>query len=632
MQSRKGQPSPAPGDRRMGTGAGGLWPRHFPVRAALVATLVLLSLAGGTTWLLQRDAARETQARRIARARSQAELIAQAAGQSELIAGTTGQAADPAETARLARLLECTIRDGDVSAAAIIDSSGRVIAHTDLALLNARVFLPPAADPQARSLTEAALAGIFPERGQLILHPLIGSRGSQGMAVLRLAEKPMRLIDPETWRVLLPAALLLLAFAGLTLAIVRWAVRPTAEFLDRLSRAFESENPPGQTGPSYGNANPALDQAVHCVNALQEEKHTLLIQNRVLNYEKKRLARIFDRLPVGILLADPSERIVLHNRAAAKWLDGRIEEGVEFHLDALEGPWGEAFSQARAAGQAEVATLGSEGRRLGLTRLPLAGPQGQAGGALYILRDDTAQHAARRAQAEFLSQITHELKAPLNTIVTFIEALTEDDQLPAEERQAYFNTLSDEAMRMGRLISNLMQLSRIQLGNLSADFGFVKPSALIAQQAETFRAQALARGQTLEVSVPENLPALHGDKDLLAVALTNLLSNAIKYTPAGGHIAVRAASEEDGICVEIEDNGIGIPPTEQERVFERFVRSSQPEVQAQTGSGLGLALVREIAEIHEGRITLSSEPGRGSHFRLWLPCRRVGNRMDVAAA
>ena len=185
---------------------------------------------------------------------------------------------------------------------------------------------------------------------------------------------------------------------------------------------------------------------------------------------------------------------------------------------------------------------------------------------------------------------------------------------------------------MAQLISNLLQLSRIQLGSLSAQRRFVKPAPLIIDQAGSLRAAAEDRQLTLQVSVPENLPAVHVDKDLLGVAITNLVSNAIKYTPPGGRIVVSASAVSGGISIEVADTGVGIPPDEHARVFEKFTRSEQDWVQEQSGSGLGLSLVKEIAEIHDGQVSLESTEGQGSTFRIWLPCRQAGTRADVVEA
>jgi two-component system sensor histidine kinase SenX3 len=154
---------------------------------------------------------------------------------------------------------------------------------------------------------------------------------------------------------------------------------------------------------------------------------------------------------------------------------------------------------------------------------------------------------------------------------------------------------------------------------------------MISDLTDSLRAQAEGSGLTFETDIPENLPALHGDKDLLGVAITNLITNAFKYTASGGRVSVSAAAEESDVIIEVADTGIGISNEDQARVFERFFRSDHAEVRQRTGSGLGLSLVAEIAEIHDGSVSVESQIGKGSKFRLRLPSREVGSRLNVAA-
>lgn len=185
---------------------------------------------------------------------------------------------------------------------------------------------------------------------------------------------------------------------------------------------------------------------------------------------------------------------------------------------------------------------------------------------------------------------------------------------------------------MARLISNLLEISRIELGGLSARFNFLKPTILLKDLAANAIAQMEAQGQTFHATVPENLPALFGDKDLLSVAFSNLVANAIKYTPPGGTISLNVREETDALVVEVRDTGVGIPPDMTERIFERFVRSEQHDIQSRPGSGLGLALVKEIVELHEGHVEVESELGAGSTFRVRLPIRAVNDQINLSAA
>jgi signal transduction histidine kinase len=185
---------------------------------------------------------------------------------------------------------------------------------------------------------------------------------------------------------------------------------------------------------------------------------------------------------------------------------------------------------------------------------------------------------------------------------------------------------------MGDLITNLLQLSRIQFGSLSAKFSFLKISNLLKTQVQSMRLHAEDRGLQLEVHVPDNLPPLYGDKDLISVAVSNLVSNALKYTPRGGKVRISAQETDSGVLIEIRDTGIGIPEEMHGKVFERFVRSDQKEVREQSGSGLGLTLVKEIAEVHHGQVSVESVVGAGSRFLLWFPSKEAGSKLDLKAA
>jgi signal transduction histidine kinase len=597
----------------------------FPLRSTLLVLGGLLLLALGTSWLLQRGDSRDAAAERSARGRAIAELVAQAVGPD----------VDFENSARFQRILECAARDERLIAGAVIDEQGVVVAHTDVSRTGMRV------DPMGSTLEETPRAGaslpglaslLFGSvRGKIFLHPLIGSEGRVGTVVLLQPPPTAALFGRDLLRIFLPAGLLLLAFVGLLQATIRWAVRPASRFLERLTSALERrEDIEGEPGRLALAPERVMEETVSSIQALNLAKQTLTLENRVLDYAKRRMSLIFDQLPDGLVMTDPREQPVFVNRAAAALLQiPRPDEGGEGQPPASPEALA-PLQAARRSGQALLPVRDGQ-RQILIHRIPLSASGGRAAGSLFVLRDVTAQHAAQRAQAEFLAQITHELKAPLNTIVAYVEALADEDLLDPTERHEFLNTLNAEALRMAQLISNLLQLSRIQLGNLSAQFGFVKSEALIRERAEALRSQAEARSQTLVVDLPENLPPLYGDKDLLGVALTNLVTNAIKYTPPGGRVTVRAAAGERDLTVEVEDTGIGIPEEARGRIFERFARADQPEVRREGGAGLGLALVKEIVELHEGQVSVDSQLGTGSRFRLRLPTREVGARLDLAA-
>jgi signal transduction histidine kinase len=220
---------------------------------------------------------------------------------------------------------------------------------------------------------------------------------------------------------------------------------------------------------------------------------------------------------------------------------------------------------------------------------------------------------------EFLSHISHELKSPLNTIRSYSEMLMDGSIDDPETRKEFFNVINEESCRLAKLIENLLDLSKLDAGTLRLQKARLRPEALLGELVRAAEAQARAGGVVLEAKFAANLPTVFADKDLVAVALNNLLSNALKYTPQGGRVTVRARGEVEALVLEVADTGIGIPVEEQAHIFEKFYRGSSAEVRRRPGTGLGLALAQQIVSLHGGQLTLTSQPGRGTTFRLQLP-------------
>lgn len=610
-----------PGEKVASAGAA---PRRPGLPVGLLAgqLAALLLLAVVTSWLLHRGEVKEDAAQQQAHARWTAELIAQAVGGSVTLQ----------DSPRLLPVLERATRAAELEAAAILDTTGTIVAHTNVTRTGMQLSVPREADPSSDQLARRLGTRLFGnDTHPVVLHPLLGSDAAVGTLVLQLPrpQGAFHALSPEAF---LPVAVLLLAYVGLTQATVRRAIAPTSAFLERLARTLQpsGDKPQGADGESYGQV---MEETVSFVDAMRQAKESLTIENRLLGYERKRMEKILDQLPDGILMMDRGGEISYLNRAAIGLLNLKPEETPEHRAPQVPDEFKGALLEAERSGRATMSKPSdTQDRIIVIARIPMPSTTGRTSGTLFTLRDTTAQQSAERAQTEFLSQVAHELKAPLNTIVTYVEALADDALLSADERRDFYNTLNSEAHRMSQLINNLLQLSRIGLGNLSAKFGFVKAGDLVRIIGNSLRAQAEGHGLSFKLQVPDNLPSIQGDKDLLGVAITNLVTNAIKYTPGGGSVQLTALEAGGGISIEVTDTGYGIPEEFQEKVFERFARSDQEEVTQKSGSGLGLSLVREIADIHEGRVELTSQVGEGSTFRIWLPIPESGTQLKVPAA
>ena len=225
-----------------------------------------------------------------------------------------------------------------------------------------------------------------------------------------------------------------------------------------------------------------------------------------------------------------------------------------------------------------------------------------------------------QAKSDFVSIVSHELRTPLTSIQGFSELLLTRPQSPERTRQ-FLTTIYQEAKRIGRIVRDLLDLSRIELGR-----GFELRRApldlrpLLAANAEQFRGQTELHQIVWEA--PEDLPLVLADSDATDQVVKNLLSNAVKYSPGGGTIRVWAASStaQPGMVeIGVEDQGVGIPPSAISKIFEKYYRVSHPATVHTRGLGIGLALVKALVEAHDGTVHVESREGEGSRFIVRLP-------------
>jgi signal transduction histidine kinase len=226
-----------------------------------------------------------------------------------------------------------------------------------------------------------------------------------------------------------------------------------------------------------------------------------------------------------------------------------------------------------------------------------------------------------------MALVTHELRTPLTAIQGMSEVL-EQYQLNPEEQHEMFRAINDEAKRLARMIEEYLDISRIESGARQLRGAPVRVEKLLEEALLKLRPVAAQRRLSIIRRVAPDLPVIMADSDLLTRAVTNLISNAIKYSPAGKEITINARAEGQALRIEVVDQGYGIPAADLERIFEKFYRVSRAEDTDVQGTGLGLAFVREIVELHGGRVTVSSVAGSGSTFSLLLPLLNPGAAME----
>jgi len=242
-----------------------------------------------------------------------------------------------------------------------------------------------------------------------------------------------------------------------------------------------------------------------------------------------------------------------------------------------------------------------------------------AGGLVATYRLVRRESEIARLKSDFVANVSHDLKTPLALIRMFAETL-EMDRVPDERRRReYYGVLTRESERLSRLIDNVLDFSRIESGGQRYQIAPGPVEPIVHEVIESFRHPLHQQGFTVDVTVEPDLPDVPLDGDAMKQALANLVDNAMKYSGDRRHVRVAARRDGAGVAVEVADDGIGVPLSERERIFEKFYRVGRSETQGRRGSGVGLALVKHIVEAHGGRVTVDGRPGEGSCFTLHLP-------------
>jgi signal transduction histidine kinase len=224
-----------------------------------------------------------------------------------------------------------------------------------------------------------------------------------------------------------------------------------------------------------------------------------------------------------------------------------------------------------------------------------------------------------RLKADFVANVSHDLKTPLSVIRMFGETL-EMGRVPDEAgRREYYRVITRESERLTRLIDNVLDFSRIESGHRAYDRVPTAIEPLVREAVDAFSHPLAQQGFKVDVRVAPDLPEVPLDAEAVGQALANLIDNAIKYSAERKALTVEARAVDGALALTVADEGIGIPREEHGRIFDKFYRVGRSDTEGRRGSGVGLALVRHVAEAHGGRVTVASRPGEGSRFTVWLP-------------
>jgi PAS domain S-box-containing protein len=318
----------------------------------------------------------------------------------------------------------------------------------------------------------------------------------------------------------------------------------------------------------------------------------------------------------GVLLVDEDEIVRLWNPAAERITGLAATDAVGHRAAEIIRPW-EALAPLAGALTTTPETRPVEvaGREVWLSVTEVAFP----GGRVFAFRDLTAEQAVDRLKSDFVATVSHELRTPLAAI--YGAALTlrrEDVRLSEPQRSGLLEVIAGEAERLARIVNDILWASRLESGTLHTTIEVCDGAELargIVEAAESY----VPPNIRLRFEAAADAPPLAADPDKVRQVLGNLVENAIKYSPEGGHVTLAVAPTADRLRFTVRDEGLGVPPAEQQRIFEKFYRLDPQLTRGVGGTGLGLYISRELVTRMSGRIWVESDGAHGSAFVVELP-------------
>lgn len=432
-------------------------------------------------------------------------------------------------------------------------------------------------------------------------------------------------------------ALAVFLLVPLFYVLIRMEVRPIRNANLEIRRMMEGDGfrrlevaATGELGDFMRRFNRFAQEAHDRIEALEEDQRRLVTSSKLLTYRKSRVETVLETLPEAVLILDESGAITFANQKLAalfnvpreailaqpaqQWCDNSdvlqllmkhqtsgnarsLSDTIRFKVD--------------LSAQREVATK----------TYPLFSPKNpsQTIGTLIVFKDETQEALARQARTDFVGHLAHELKSPLNVLALYSESLLADAGNDREFRIEAANAIAVEVDRLSSLTTGLLSMTQIETGSLTPERSLVRLIDVASAAFEGAQLSAMSSSMAFEFEAPKEMSPVYVDKDLIRIAIDNLLSNAVKYNQDEGAVQLTISETDDAIQIRVADTGIGISQEDEARIFEKFYRSSDSKVQGIGGHGLGLALTKQIIELHHGTLSVNRDREVGVEFivNLW---------------
>ena len=335
---------------------------------------------------------------------------------------------------------------------------------------------------------------------------------------------------------------------------------------------------------------------------------------RQVENERNKLDTLFLHMTDGVVAFSHNGEVIHSNPAAEEMLGRTIT--AEATYEELFGDLLSLEQVLQAPDYLEEERWEGE-RFLQLLLAPF--DRDRQGGVLVVLHDVTQQRKTQDMQREFVANVSHELRTPLTNIRSYAETLSDSaGELPPATEKKFLGVILNESDRMTHIVQDLLTLSRFDSGKDELHLVRFPFDVAVQDLYNAVYMEAQRHDHKMKLRLEPDLPAVVADRERVLQVMMNIVSNSIKYTPNGGHILVSAGREGDRVWMQVDDDGIGIPPKDRPRIFERFYRVDKARSRQSGGTGLGLSIAKEIVDRHEGVLELVDREGPGLSMRMEL--------------
>lgn len=453
--------------------------------------------------------------------------------------------------------------------------------------------------------------------------PILDDDGQIIGAVVVLTSLTM--ITAATGRMSMLIVILVAVALPLALLGAAWRTKNIADPLRRMNDAAKSmakgnfdirldESTPGEMGELAGSLN----------NLCAELDNTI----RQLSSEKSQLDQLLQSLTDGVAAMDETGTLTHYNSAIMRMF-GAVDVSKREELISDEKVW-KVFDEVFDSGKPQTITYPMAGDKvLWITVSPVVTSNRERVGVVGLFKDMTEMERVEKLRRDYVANVSHELRTPLTAVRGLLEPLADGMVKDEEDRQRYYKIMLHEVLRLSRLISDMMTLSRLQSGTEYMEITRVDVNELVQDIASAYSSTLASKGIELVLDCPRPVPDAMTDPDRIEQVLVILLDNASRYTPKGGTITLSARNTKEKICLCVTDTGCGIPESDLEHIFERFYKVDKSH--SEGGTGLGLSIAQFIMEKLGETISVESEVGKGTCFTLTLQ-RYVRNAIALGPA